>query len=62
MIREEREPYQDDLESIAFEKKLQYLRVLLNTKNDWSREINVSIAKTERASFAWFKFLKYKAL
>lgn len=52
MIREEREPYQDDLESIAFEKKLEYLRVLLNTKNDWSREINVNIAKAERASFA----------
>lgn len=58
------EPYQDDLNAIAFEKveEFQYLGVLLSTKNDWSRDIGARIAKEERASFALSKFFKTKAL
>jgi len=52
------------LDSIAFEKieEFQYLGVLLRTKNDWSREVSVRIAKTERASFALSEFLKSRVL
>jgi len=50
------------LDSIAFEKveEFQYSGVLLSTKNDWSREISVRIAKAERASFALSKVLSKK--
>lgn len=41
-------------------EKFQYLGILLSTKNDWSREISVKVAKAERASFALFKFLSKK--
>jgi len=58
------DPQQDVFESIAFEKveELQYLGALLSTKNDWSRERSVRIAKAERASFALSKFFKFKTL
>lgn len=43
------EPYQDDLNAIVFEKveEFQYLGVLLNIENDWSREIGMRIPKAE---------------
>lgn len=59
------EPYQDDLDSMVFEKveEFQYIEVLLCIKIDWLHWlISVRIAKAERTSFALFKFLKSKAL
>ncbi|KAL4090626.1 hypothetical protein QTP88_025425 [Uroleucon formosanum] len=48
--------------SLTFEKvdEFRYLGVMLSAKNDWSREIGVRIAKTERAAFALNKFFKSK--
>lgn len=46
-----REISPDVMETIPYEKveEFQYLSVLLNTKNEWSREIGSRITKVESA-------------
>lgn len=58
------ELFQDKVNSIVFGKvgKIPYLGELLSTKNDWSYEISIRIAKEESAFFALYKFLQYKIL